>query len=74
MGRPVTVRASYRDDASFLIRLEKAVEADDRKSSEWRTETCRLIRALAVRFLEADESLSAASEPRASSPGQPKKK
>lgn len=73
MGRPVTVRASYRDDASFLIRLEKAVEADERKSGEWRTETCRLIRALAVRFLEADESLSA-SEPRASSPGQPKKK
>lgn len=51
MGRSVSIRTSYRDDASFLIRLEKAVEADSRQDQIWRDETVAMIRALAIRFL-----------------------
>lgn len=52
MGRSVSVRASYKDDASFLIRLEKAVLADPRQDPSWREETALMIRALTIRFLE----------------------
>ena len=55
MGRSVSVRASYRDDASFLIRLEKAVEADERQDQSWRDETVQMIRALAVHLLKVTD-------------------
>ena len=60
MPKPVQIRASYRDDAAFLIRLESAVAKDDRQTEEWRRETCADIRRLSVRLLEA--KIEAASD------------
>ena len=54
MSRPVSIRASYRDDAAYLLRLEAAVEKDDSQSNDWRQETSSMLRKLSVRFLEAD--------------------
>jgi hypothetical protein len=51
----VSVRASYRDDASFLIRLEKAIEADDKQDQKWRDETVAQVRNLAVRLLTVSD-------------------
>ena len=56
MSRPVSIRASYRDDASYLLRLEGAVEKDGSMSLTWRKETAQMLRALALRFLEAEKS------------------
>ena len=56
MSRPVSIRASYRDDAAYLIRLEAAVEKDDSQSKDWRQETSQMLRKLSLRFLEADGS------------------
>jgi len=54
MSRPVAIRASYRNDAAFLLRLEAAVAKDERQGEEWRSSTCQSIRALAMRLLQAD--------------------
>lgn len=53
MAKPVQIRASYRDDAAFLIRLETAVTKDDRQTEGWRKETVKQIRALSLRLLSA---------------------
>lgn len=53
MPKPVQMRASYRNDAAFLLRLEAAVDKDDRQNDVWRKETCNLIRQLAQRLLAA---------------------
>lgn len=45
------MRASYRDDAAFLLRLEAAVSKDTRQSEKWRKETGEQVHALAVRLL-----------------------
>ena len=49
------MRSSYRDDGSFLLRLEAAIGKDTRQSEAWRDETRKLVRALALRLLEADK-------------------
>jgi hypothetical protein len=54
MPRPVSIRASYRDDAGFLLRLEAAIDKDHRQTAGWRKQTARLIRQLSMRLLEAD--------------------
>jgi len=56
MPRPVSIRASYRDDASFLLRLEAAIVKDDRQTESWRQETAQMIRQLSMRLLEADKA------------------
>jgi hypothetical protein len=56
MSRPVSIRASYREDAAYLIRLEAAVEKDGSQSEDWRRETSQMLRKLSLRFLEADGS------------------
>lgn len=56
MPRPVSIRASYRDDASFLLRLEAAIVKDDRQTESWRNETAQMIRQLSMRLLEADKA------------------
>ena len=56
MPRPVKIRVSYRDDASFLLRLEAAVVRDDRRPEEWKTETAGMIRQLAMRLLDAEKT------------------
>ena len=60
MSRPIVPRANFRDDASFLIRLEKAVEVDEKRAAEWREETCRLIRVLVLRLLEGSDLVASA--------------
>jgi hypothetical protein len=57
MPRPVSIRASYRDDAAHLLRLEAAVAKDTRQSQGWRVGTIRLARKLALRLLEAEARL-----------------
>jgi len=54
MPRPVAIRASYRDDASHLLRLEAAISKDRRQTQSWRVGTMRLVRKLALRLLEAE--------------------
>jgi hypothetical protein len=51
--RPVQIRASYRDDAAHLLRLEEAVSKDERQSPGWRKQICKQIRELSVRLLQA---------------------
>lgn len=58
MPRPVSIRVSYRDDASHLLRLEAAVAKDTRQSQGWRAGTIRLARKLALRLLEAEARLN----------------
>ena len=53
MAKPVQIRASYRDDGAFLLRLEAAILKDDRQTEAWRKETCAMIRALNLRLLSA---------------------
>jgi hypothetical protein len=53
VAKPVQIRASYRDDASFLIRLEAAVAKDNRQTEPWRKETCDMLRKLSQRLLAA---------------------
>lgn len=69
MSRPVSIRVSYREDASYLLRLEGAVEKDDSMSTAWRKETAQMLRALSLRFLEAEKSKIRRS--RADSPKSP---
>lgn len=52
MGRPVTIRASYGADASFLIRLSKAVSLDERRPHDWRDKTTKMINDLAIRLID----------------------
>lgn len=53
MPRPVQIRASYRDDAAFLLRLEEAILKDDRQTPAWRKEASELARALSLIILKA---------------------
>lgn len=55
MGKPVSVRAHYRNDAAFLLRLETAIQKDEKQPQRWRNETSELIRKLAIRLLEASK-------------------
>lgn len=72
MPKPVQIRASYRDDAAFLIRLESAVAKDDRQTEEWRRDTCAEIRRLSVRLLEAKIEVAADATPAKSKNGNKK--
>ena len=56
MPRPVSIRVSYREDASFLLRLEAAVVKDTSQSETWRKGTAQKIRDVALCLLEADKS------------------
>lgn len=56
MAQPVKIRASYRQDAAYFLRLEEAVEKDDRQPLEWRQDICAQLRALAVRFMQTKSS------------------
>jgi len=56
--RPVSIRVSYRNDASHLLRLEAALAKDKRQSSAWRARAVRSARKLALLLLEADSSVN----------------
>jgi len=53
MPKPVQMRASYRDDAAFLLRLEAAVSKDVRQTEAWRKETAAKVHDLALHLLSA---------------------
>jgi hypothetical protein len=53
VAKPVQIRASYRDDAAFLLRLEAAVAKDDRQTDKWRKDTCGMLRNLSQILLAA---------------------
>ncbi len=38
MGRNVKIRASYDHDARFLMRIKEAVEKDNSRPVDWRSE------------------------------------
>jgi len=54
MPRTVQMRACYRDDAAYLLRLEGAVAKDERRSDAWRKKAIGLLHKVAILFLEAD--------------------
>jgi hypothetical protein len=54
MARPVSMRANYRADGAYLLRLEAALFKDRRRSAAWRTGSARMARRLALRLLGAD--------------------
>lgn len=64
MGRPVSMRASYRSDASYLLRLEAALAKDERQSQPWRDRMVRAVRALAQDLLEADRLSNLGTKPK----------
>ncbi len=54
MARPVEIRPNYRKDAAYLLRLEAAVNKDDRHGAKWAEDTAAQLHQLAVRLLQAD--------------------
>jgi hypothetical protein len=64
VGRPVSMRVSYRPDASYLLRLEAALAKDERQSQAWRDRMVRSVRALAQDLLEADRLSNLGSRPK----------
>ena len=61
MARPVSMRANYRADGAYLLRLETALLKDRRRSVAWRAGTARMARRLALRLLGADIRVRAQS-------------
>jgi hypothetical protein len=53
MARPVAIRASWNNDAAFLLRLEGAIVQDQVQTEEWKRVACELCRKLAQHFLTA---------------------
>jgi hypothetical protein len=71
MPRPVSIRVSYREDASFLLRLEAAIVKDTSQSEGWRKDTAQKIRHLALCLLEADKSKHMFGRSKAEAPKAP---
>ena len=56
MGRAVKARASYLNDAAFLVRLSQAVEKDSASSAEWKIESLSHLSALQILLLLQPEA------------------
>ena len=52
MGRKVLIRVSYANDARFLLRLIEAVQKDNAKDANWRSEAIVHLKKVAHMFLE----------------------
>jgi len=52
MGRNVKPRIDYENDASYLLRLIKAIELDDSVGLEWKRETIANLSSVRASFLE----------------------
>jgi hypothetical protein len=55
MPRPVAIRASYRNDAAFLLRLEEAIGKDPAMRDAWKRTGAKLIRPLVHHLLTAEK-------------------
>lgn len=51
MGRDVKIRDSYQQDAIYLVRLSKAVEADPKRSAEWKRQVIGHLTAASTMML-----------------------
>jgi hypothetical protein len=54
MPRPVSMRASYGADASYLLRLQAAVKKDDRRTAEWTQKVLQCLNQVSTLFLQAE--------------------
>jgi hypothetical protein len=54
MPRPVAIRANYRNDAAFLLRLEEAIGLDPTMRNTWKRSTNKLIRKVVHKLLSAE--------------------
>lgn len=55
MGRLPKVRASYRNDAMYMLRLAEAIDRDPKRTDEWKQESRRLLHQLVDRFNAATQ-------------------
>ena len=69
MPRPVKIRAHYRTDAAFLLRLETAVGIDPNRRESWKKKTCEHIRIVVQDLLSADVEQERSSKPRPEAAG-----
>jgi hypothetical protein len=53
MGRNPKIRASYDNDAQFLLRLKRAVEEDGSRPIAWRSEIMTMLQELIEAFIQA---------------------
>lgn len=53
MGRNVKIRASYDHDAQYLLRLKQAVENDNTRPVEWRSDIMTQLQGLIEAFIQA---------------------
>lgn len=49
------LRPSYSDDANYLIRLAKAIEADTRQTKEWRMGVSALLQEISSRLVDVNK-------------------
>ena len=74
MPRLVQMRAMYRDDAAYLLRLEAAVAKDDRRTEIWRSKAIDHLHKAAIMFLEADSQILEESDKSSSAARKAKRK
>jgi hypothetical protein len=74
--KPVQLRASYRADGAYLLRLISAIEKDDRQGVKWREETKAMTLALAQRLIAVkdDDTANTQKKPAAASVASAKTK
>ncbi len=63
MPRKPKLRASYLEDAQFLLRLESAIMRDMTRPSEWRRNMAERVNSLAIALMQAPASAGPKSAP-----------
>jgi hypothetical protein len=53
MGRPVSLRSSYVNDARYMARICAAVEQDNARPREWRARVIELLQEVTGLFMGA---------------------
>ena len=53
MAREVKIRANYKQDAGYLLRLARAVELDPKRSPAWKREIVSTLTSLSVKLLQS---------------------
>lgn len=62
MGRIPKIRVNYQADATFLMNLSRAIEADDKRDPEWKRVAIEHITSLVTLFLrDASEQIKSRS-------------
>lgn len=71
MARRPKIRASYDNDAQFLLRLADAIARDTMRPQAWRNQMADRVKALAIDFMQAPTEETEESAP---ARGQKKKR